>query len=90
MDNITKLAKFTDDITLKAEWISDDVETITVEFDSDGGSKLGNIILEKGKIILLPVNLTKVGYSFAGWVDENGNSITKDTIVKENMTIKAT
>ena len=32
-------------------------------------------------------NPTKVGYVFEGWVDEDGNTITTDTIVNENMTI---
>lgn len=87
---ITKGTKVTEDITLKAEWVSNDAETITAEFNTDGGSKVGNIVVEKGKIIVLPVNPIKIGYVFAGWADENGNAITKDTIVNENITIKAT
>lgn len=76
-------------IILKAMWIKKDAKISTIKFDTDGGSKIENIIVENGKIILLPVNPIKIGYVFTGWVDENGNSITKDTIVKENMTIKA-
>lgn len=77
-------------IKLKAMWIKKDAKIATITFDTDGGSNIGNIIVENGKVILLPVNPIKTGYVFAGWVDQNGNSITKDTIVKENMTIKAT
>lgn len=36
-----------------------------------------------------PVNPTKAGSVFKGWVDGNGNSITKDTIITDNITIKA-
>ena len=86
---ITKGTKVTDDITLKAEWVRDDAETIKVEFNTDGGSKVGNIVIEKGTIIILPINPTKAGYVFAGWADEGGNTITNDTILNNNMTIKA-
>ena len=86
---ITKGTKVTDDITLKAEWVRDDAVTIKVEFNTDGGSKVGNIVIEKGTIIILPINPTKAGYVFAEWVDEGGNTITNDTILNDNMTIKA-
>ena len=71
-------------------WIKKGAKTSTIKFNTDGGSKVGNIVVEKGKVVLLPVNPTKDGYVFAGWVDENGKKVTKDTIVDENMTIKAT
>lgn len=64
-------------------------KTNTIKFNTDGGNKIGNIIVENGKVISLPINPTKTGYAFAGWVDENGNSVTKDTIINKNMTIKA-
>ena len=76
-------------ITLKAMWIKKGVESVTIKFDTDGGNNIGNIIIENGKVILLPINPTKEGYAFAGWVDENGNAVTKDTIVNKNITIKA-
>ena len=87
---ITKDTIMTNNITLKAMWIKKDANTSTIKFNTDGGSKVGNIVVENGKIIVLPEAPTKTGYVFAGWVDENGNAITKDTIVNENMTIKAT
>lgn len=86
---ITEDAIMTNNITLKAMWIKKDAKTSTIKFNTDGGSKVGNIVVENGKIIVLPINPTKPGYVFAGWVDEDGNTITKDTIVNENMTIKA-
>lgn len=39
---------------------------------------------------MLPINPTKEGYVFSGWTDEDGNIVTKDTIVNENMIVKAT
>jgi len=87
---ITENMIVTNNITLQAMWIKKDAKTVTVKFDTDGGSNIGSIIVEKGKVLLLPVNPTKTGYVFAGWVDENGDVITKDTVVNKNITIKAT
>lgn len=87
---ITKDVVVMKDITLKAMWIKKGVKTSTIKYNTDGGSDIGSIIVEKGKVILLPVNPTKNGYVFAGWVDENGSAITKDYIVNKNVTIKAT
>ena len=39
---------------------------------------------------MLPINPTKAGYAFAGWIDEEGNIITKDSLINKNTTIKAT
>lgn len=79
----------TGNIVLKALWISEDAETIKLTFNTDGGSVIKGLILEKGKGIILPTNPTKTGYVFAGWVDGNGNSITKDSIINGNVTLKA-
>ena len=86
---ITKGTKVTEDITLKAEWVSNDAETITAEFNTNGGNEIDNIIIEKGHIILLPIEPTRDGYIFAGWLDGNGNFITEDTIMTNNITLKA-
>ena len=86
---ITKGTKVTEDITLKAQWISNDAETITAEFNTDGGNDIDAIIIEKGHIILLPIEPTKEGYIFVGWLDGNGNVITEDTVVSNNITLKA-
>jgi len=87
---ITANTIITNNITLKAMWIKKGTKTSTIKFNTDGGSEIQNVIVEKEKTILLPVNPTKDGYVFAGWVDQKGNAITKDTVVKENITIKAT
>lgn len=87
---ITEDMTVNSNITLKAMWIKEDAEIRTISFNTDGGNNIGSIIVENGKVILLPVNPTKKGYVFAGWVDENGNAITKDTVVDKDITIKAT
>ena len=86
---ITKGTKITEDLTLKAEWISNDAQTVTAKFDTDGGNKIDNLLIEKNKIVLLPVDPIKEGYVFVAWVDETGNFITENTVVKDNITLKA-
>lgn len=86
---ITKGTKVNNDTTLKAEWVSNDAETITIEFNTDGGNEIDNIIIEKGHIILLPIEPIRDGYIFVGWLNENGNFITEDTIMTNNITLKA-
>ena len=87
---ITESTILTNHITLKALWIKKGTKTSTIKFNTDGGIKIGNVVVERGKKILLPDAPTKEGYVFAGWVDENGNAITKDSVVEKNITIKAT
>ena len=87
---VTPGTKFTKDTTLTAKWVSNDAETITAVFDTDGGSSINNIVIEDGKTIILPNSPTKSGYVFAGWIDENGNLISEDTIINSKITLKAT
>lgn len=47
--------------------------------------------IEKGETIgdRLPADPTKDGFIFHGWKDQNGNEVTKNTIVKGDMTVTA-
>ena len=64
-------------------------KTIIITFDTGGGNNISEISLKEHEQIKLPTNPKKEGYVFKGWTDENGNTITKDTIVTKNMTLKA-
>lgn len=64
-------------------------KSFTIKFDTDGISSIENIIIEEGKNIILPANPKKDGYLFKGFIDSKGNIITKDTIVSNDMTLKA-
>ncbi len=57
------------DITLRAEWRELDPEKnyYTIEFNSDGGSTVGRLILEEGSIPTEPIAPTKDGFEFVGW-----------------------
>ena len=65
------------------------VSTITVKFDSRGGSKVDDIVLNKGAELTLPGNPTYNGYTFKGWVDINDNPIYDKVILGEDTTLYA-
>ena len=81
----------TKDVTLTAVYKEAEVliEYVTVTFDSDGGSTVDKVTLEKGSQLTLPANPTREGYSFDKWVDESGNTVETGIVVENDMTIKA-
>ena len=79
----------TKDITLKATWISETADIITIKFDTDGGSKIDDMIVVKGETLKLPQNPTKEGYKFKTWVDKNETPIYDEALLSEDTTLKA-
>ena len=79
----------TKDITLKATWISETADTITIKFDTNGGSKIEDIIIVKGETLKLPQNPTKAGYKFVTWETENGTPIYNEALLSESVTLYA-
>ena len=89
-ERVTDKTTYDKDTTLKAKWISKDVETFTVTFDTDGGSKIDSIKVVCGKELSLPTNPTKSGYKFLSWVDKNETPIyDKALLTCEDITLKA-
>ena len=79
----TKIDK---DITLKAEWSK--IEYVTVIFDTDGGSGLTQIRIEKhSKINNIPTP-TKQGYIFKEW-QLDGESFDIETPIEKDINLKA-
>ncbi len=75
--------------TLVAKWKANSgTEIVTVRFDSDGGTKVDDIEVAKGKTLTRPTAPTKVGYVFDDWYlgDKVYNFATP---VNENITLKA-
>ncbi len=60
-----------ENVTIKAKW---SVNKYTVTFDTDGGSEMSNITANYGASFSTPVNPTKNGYTFAGWVVTNADT----------------
>lgn len=83
--------KVTKDMKLIAKWAEPTQELITVSFDTDGGSKIEDIVLIKGEPLKLPDNPTKDGYIFKNWVskDEIEIPVYDDALLSENIVLKA-
>ena len=56
--------KITEDTTLHAKWT---LISYTVSFNSNGGSKVQDVIVQEGGTVSTPSNPTRTGYVFAGW-----------------------
>ena len=65
-------------------------ETIIVTFDTKGGSKIDNIIINKNSKLTLPEEPTLEGYTFKDLVDKNNTPFYNNPIIKENTTLYAT
>lgn len=65
------------------------VETITVTFDSKGGSNVDAITINKGTELTLPKDPTYKGYTFKGWVDANDRPIYDKALLSKDTTLYA-
>lgn len=81
----TKIDK---DIKLKALY-KGKVETITITFDSKGGSTVDSITINKGTELILPKDPTYAGYTFKGWYDINETPIHNNVLLEEDTTLYA-
>ena len=80
--------KINKNIKLKAVYEGVD-ETITVTFDSKGGSNVDAITINKGTELTLPKDPTYKGYTFKGWVDANDRPIYDKALLSEDTTLYA-
>ena len=79
----------TNNIELKARWIKKtNIETVTVTFNTDGGSKISSIEIEKGSKLNKPANPTKEGHIFVEWLLDN-NSFNFDIEIVNDITLIA-
>ncbi len=77
-------------IILIAKWdVDQDVETVTVKFNSNGGSKIDDIVVAKGASMhSAPISPTRTGYIFDGWY-LNGQRFDFMTEINEDLTLTA-
>ena len=80
--------KINKDIKLKAIY-EGKVETITITFDSKGGSIVDPITINKGTELTLPKDPTYAGYNFKGWYDKNETPIHNNALLGEDTTLYA-
>jgi len=77
-----------ENVTITAQWT---VKQYTITIDNDGGTGTEEIKQDYGTAVEKPADPTKPGYTFAGWVDEDGEPVEiPETMPAEDMTIKAT
>ena len=67
----------------------DKKETITITFDTKGGSKINSITISKDTELTLPKEPTRDGYVFKGWVDKNQTPIYDKVLLTEDTTLYA-
>lgn len=81
-----------EDIILVAKWdAADDTETVTISFDSAGGSSVEDLVIKAGTATMAPKDPTRDGYTFDGWYlgDEKfdfSNSIDEDIVLVAHWT----
>ncbi len=80
--------KINKNIKLKALY-EGKVETITITFDSKGGSAVDSITINKGAELILPKDPTYAGYTFKGWYDINETPMHNNALLEEDTTLYA-
>lgn len=64
------------------------VEYFTVHFDTDKGSRIESVIVEKGKAVSRPNDPTKEGYVFVEW-QLDGKGYDFEDVINNEITLKA-
>ena len=77
-----------EDITLYAKWT---IDTITMTFNSNGGSHIDPIIQTYGTTFIAPIQPTKEGHTFFGWYSDEELTQNYDflAIPSKNITLHA-
>ena len=79
-----------EDTILYAVWEKDETSnTITITFDTKGGSKINSITINKETGLTLPKEPTRDDYVFKGWVDKNETPIYNKVLLIEDTTLYA-
>ena len=75
------------DLTLYARWI----ESYVVKFETNGGTKIDDVVVVEGYNLVAPENPTKLGFTFNGWyLDlEYKNPYDFSAIVTSNLVLYA-
>ena len=79
-----------EDTILYAVWEKDETSnTITITFDTKGGSKIDSITISKDTELTLPKEPTRKGYVFKGWIDKNETPIYNKVLLAKDTTLYA-
>ena len=78
--------KITRDMTLEANWTTNPNNQkfyYTISFDTNGGSVVDNLVVEKGSIAVKPTDPNREGYLFNYWTLDGNEYKFKDPITKD-------
>ena len=78
-------------VTLYAKWV-EAAQACTVTFDSQGGSEVASLTVNKGEKLVKPTNPTKENCSFLGWYKDAAYTSAWEfatDVVNENITLYA-
>lgn len=78
----------TSNINLVAVY-DDNSSKIVIRFDTNGGSKIDSVILEKNEKLVLPKNPVRKGYTFKGWEEDTGIVVYDNSTFEQNTTLYA-
>ena len=78
--------KITEETTLIA--LFEEATTVTIKFDSDGGTSVNSQEIDSGSKVKKPTNPTKKDYKFVEW-QLNGKTFDFNKVVEEDITLKA-
>ena len=91
-NKIHRIFKSNKDITSDKECTINLIATgLLVQYDLNGGTgNCESLSVTKGsKLTNICTSVSKPGYMFKGWKDASGNTITKDTVVNDNLKLTA-
>lgn len=91
-NKIHRIFKSNKDITSDKECTINLIATgLLVQYDLNGGTgNCESLSVTKGsKLTNICTSVSKPGYMFKGWKDASGNTVTKDTIVNDNLKLTA-
>lgn len=78
-------------LILNAVFVADTETLYDVEFDTNGGSELDDVIIIDGNLILQPNNPTKEGYVFVNWYTDTALTTPFDftTVIEDDIVLYA-
>ncbi len=91
-NKIHRIFKSNKDITSDKECTINLIATgLLVQYDLNGGTgNCESLSVTKGsKLTNICTSVSKPGYMFKGWKDASGNTVTKDTVVNDNLKLTA-
>ncbi|MBO6145192.1 MAG: InlB B-repeat-containing protein [Bacilli bacterium] len=89
MEAIRPNLKITENLVIEPVYRDDNVETVTLKFETGTSLKIKDIIIPKNSNVILPIQPEHEEWKFLYWVDKDGFIILKNQVIEEDTTIYA-